>query len=110
MTVLVDTCYSENFITSLSANNRILVSASADLVAKWWVEADPPDQPYAGSWFFHPFWERIDAGDSIRTAYNYTCGTVPTQVSQFADMTVQQIQDPQLDDYVGDASTYSFVE
>lgn len=108
MTVLVDTCYSGNFITSLSANNRILVSASADLLAKWWVEADPPDQPYAGSWFFHPFWERIDAEDSIQAAYNYACGTVPIQVSQFAGMTVQQIQDPQLVDYVEDAGTYSF--
>lgn len=109
MTVLVDTCYSGNFITSLSANNRILVSASADLLAKWWVEADPPDQPYAGSWFFHPFWERIDAEDSIQAAYNYACGTVPIQVSQLAGMTVQQIQDPQLIDCVGDVDTYSFV-
>lgn len=108
MTVLVDSCFTGNFISPLSGTNRILVAAAGDdNLAKYWVEATA--EHYAGSWFFHPFWERIDAGDSIQSAYNNACNTVPTSIGPNAGQTVTQIQNPQLVDGVGDASTYTLV-
>lgn len=110
MTVLVDSCFSGNFISSLSGANRILVAAAGDdNLAKYWPTANPPSENYAGSWFFHPFWGRIDAGDSVQSAYNSACSTVPTSRDPYAGQTVAQIQNPQLDDGVGDAGTYTFV-
>jgi hypothetical protein len=113
MTVLVDSCYSGDFIDPLSESGRILVSASGppgENLAKYWTGVDPSENiSYAGSWFFHPFWERIDAGYSIQAAYNYAHDSVPAQFGPYAGMTVDNIQKPQLDDEVGDASTYSFL-
>jgi glycosylphosphatidylinositol transamidase (GPIT) subunit GPI8 len=113
MTVLVDSCYSGGFISSLDGANRIAVSATSIddglNTAKYWAEANPPSVPYAGSWFFHPFWERIDAGDSIQSALDYAITTVPTTTGPYASMTVEVIQDPDMIDWAGDAGTYTFV-
>lgn len=114
MTVLVDSCYSGDFITSpLSQSGRILVSACGppdDNLAKYWTGVSPSENiPFAGSWFFHPFWENIAAGDSIGTAYSNACNYIPTQSGTYAGMTVNSIQSPRLLDNVGDAGAYSFL-
>ena len=113
ITVLVDSCYSGDFIDPLNESGRILVSACGppgENLAKYWTGVDPSENiPFAGSWFFHSFWESIDTGASIGTAYNLACSSVPAQFGPYAGMTVENIQNPQLIDNVGDVNSYTFV-
>lgn len=106
MTLLVDSCFSGNFISSLNApgEKRIALSASNNVSAWYWTSSSPSH--YAGSWFFHPFWSRLIAGDSIEDAYVYASYTIPKILGTYGNMTVNEIQSPVLQDNAGDASTY----
>ncbi len=107
MTVLLDICRAQDFINSspgLSAEpNRIIIGASGNItnIAHAWFNANPSH--FAGSWFVHPFWERIGALDSIRQAYQYAL-----KVSdQMAEGYPYPYQYPILIDKVRDANKYS---
>ncbi|MBS3815272.1 MAG: PKD domain-containing protein [Hadesarchaea archaeon] len=98
--VMVDSCYSGQFIEDLDDGERILISASGppgDNLAKYWTGVNPFENiPFAGSWFFHPFWERIETGDSIEAAYNHARDTIPLDYGSYTGMTVDNIQSPRL--------------
>lgn len=109
MTILVDGCYTGNFISSLNApgESRISISAASNITAWYWTSSNASH--YAGSWFFHPFWERLKTGVSIGSAHQYAIGTIPTTVGPFANTTVDDIQSPILQDNALDANTYTFL-
>ncbi|MFX0135291.1 MAG: C13 family peptidase, partial [Candidatus Hodarchaeota archaeon] len=76
LALFVDCCFSENFIDSLTATNRILVAAAGLNRLSWyWTMAKP--QYWAGSWYFHPFWEAINNGLTIQQANIKASNYVP---------------------------------
>ncbi|HEC76586.1 MAG TPA: PKD domain-containing protein, partial [Thermoplasmatales archaeon] len=114
MTILIDTCFSGDFIDAPidpgfdsgidDETNRILVSAAGDC-AGWYYLLSSEDN-WAGSFFFHPFFEKINRGESIRDAYEYACSYVPP--GEF--MNLSESQNPQLIDNIGDSNKYNFVK
>ena len=105
MIILIDTCYSGDFIDAPGnvgfdsgiddETNRILVSASGHCPAWYWISASR--YHWAGSLFFHPFFEKINEGKSVREAYEYALSYMP-------------LQNPQITDNIGDVNKYSFVK
>jgi len=87
--------------------SRISISAANNITAWYWTSSNASH--YAGSWFFHPFWERLKTGVSINSAYQYAIGTIPTTAGPFANTTVNDIQTPILQDNALDADTYTFL-
>ncbi|RLF39919.1 MAG: hypothetical protein DRN12_06310, partial [Thermoplasmata archaeon] len=112
LTILIDSCYSGDFIDAPtdpgldsgidSENNRILVSASDHCTAIYWVDKRIwPNSPYAGSFFFHHFWNRINGGWSIQQAYNFAKNQIES------GSTIWNWQKPQIVDKMGDSGKYS---
>ncbi|KAA0005270.1 MAG: hypothetical protein FE045_05345 [Thermoplasmata archaeon] len=113
LTVLVDTCYSGDFIDAPvdpgfdsgidDETNRILVSSAGDCMAFSYAEANGS---WAGSLFFHPFFEALDEGMSIKDAYEYACSFIPYGHTE----NVTALQDPQLVDKTGESNVYTFLD
>ncbi|MCD6572898.1 MAG: right-handed parallel beta-helix repeat-containing protein, partial [Thermoplasmata archaeon] len=113
MTVLVDACYSGDFIDAPvdvgfdsgidSETNRILVSSAGNCIAFSYAEANGS---WAGSLFFHPFFEALDGGISIKDAYEYACSFIPPGHTE----NVTALQNPQLVDKTGESKVYTFLD
>lgn len=106
MTIMLDMCRTQNFINS-SANftaesNRLIIGASGDIdnIAHAWYNAVPTH--FAGSWFFHPFWLRINAGSSVGNAYKYALSVS----DQLAEDYPYPYQLPIIIDRIRDAEKY----
>lgn len=99
MIVLVDTCYSGSFIESLREQNRICVSASADCPAYAFPYVGD-GYPFAGEFFFHPFWESISKNKSIQQAYEDGCNTMYLMMridsGEVVLVSVEKLQNPHL--------------
>ncbi|RLF51234.1 MAG: hypothetical protein DRN11_03145, partial [Thermoplasmata archaeon] len=61
--------------------------------------------PFSGSYFFHPFWEKIDENASIKEAYEYAC----SYVQPGENKNVSEIQHLQLVDRWNIAPNYTFL-
>lgn len=108
--VFIDCCFSGNFITTAyestpATQRRVCISSSSDVVTFLWPNASVahPEKKAAGSFFFHPFWERIKLGESIVEAYNYACDFIPFPSATeqpvsllFEGKTVREVQNPQM--------------
>ncbi|MEA2054570.1 MAG: PKD domain-containing protein [Candidatus Thermoplasmatota archaeon] len=113
LTILVDTCYSGDFIDASSdpgfdsgidnETNRILISESGHCAG--WSYTSSTEDNWAGSFFFHPFFEKIDEGKSIREAYDYAVSYIPSGEIK----NVSELQDSQLIDNMGDSNAYTFL-
>ncbi|UCD01432.1 MAG: hypothetical protein JSV23_11240 [Promethearchaeota archaeon] len=85
MLILVDCCFSGNFLNEnknigqswYNLTNCIFISASSNVLAWYWIGNQNPDG-FAGSWFFHPFWQQLDQNNSIGAAYNFALGFIPS--------------------------------
>ena len=84
MMINVDCCFSGNFLNA-NANvgaswydieNCIFVSASANLLSWYYINNNNVDG-FAGSWFFHIFWDVLDHNGTIDTAYVIASNWVP---------------------------------
>jgi hypothetical protein len=114
MTILIDTCYAENIISSQIQGQRILVGASGhDIKAKFWMEARTSPKLFAGSWFFNPFWSALGNDKTIKQAYNagwfyilYSYMIDPGPPPVFLVVIVGLVQQPVLIDKIGDADSY----
>ncbi len=105
LTLLVDTCYSGDFIDAPDdpgfdsgiddETNRILISASGHRPG--WYYTSSGGGNWAGSLFFHPFFEQINKGESLKKVYEYACSYIPSQ-------------NPQIVDNIGDSNKYNFVK
>jgi len=85
MLICIDCCFSGNFLNEnqnigqswYDLPNCIFISASSNLLAWYWIGNKNPDG-FAGSWFFHPFWQRLDQNYSIGATYNFALGFMPS--------------------------------
>ncbi len=111
MSIMVDMCRSYNFI-NFSINftkeaNRLIIGASGDInnIAHAWFDATSTH--FAGSWFFHPFWERIKAGDNVERAYQCAIKLSDKMAEDYSPPKAYQY--PFLLDKIRDADEYSLV-
>ncbi|NVM28046.1 MAG: hypothetical protein HWN65_04305 [Candidatus Helarchaeota archaeon] len=84
MMINIDCCFSGNFLNennNIGASwydipNYVFVSAAANRLAWYWVDCNNGDG-FAGSWFFHQFWEQLDQGQTVANAYNFAVNFWP---------------------------------
>lgn len=107
--LMVDMCFSGNFIDGCRASNRLGIAAAGFIASWYWtktgvfLDANGVPQPhYAGSWYFHPFWESLNQSNTVQTADNAALNHQPKGFQ-----TVQQIQNPMMYDDVGIASSWT---
>ncbi|RLF50552.1 MAG: hypothetical protein DRN11_04445, partial [Thermoplasmata archaeon] len=102
----LDACHSGDFIQQMNLTNTIHVASSGNCNLSWyWMWAS--SSHFAGSWFFHPFWERLNGGWSILQAYQWARAFKPNQTPPPYGETVADIQDPWIIDNVGNADVNS---
>jgi len=112
MLICVDCCFSGNFLNEngnigqswYNLPNCILISAASNVFSWYWINNKNPDG-FAGSWFFHPFWDQLDQNQTIISAYNFALGFIP---SINFPRPVAIIQNPLMKDYLGINNTWSF--
>ncbi len=81
MMINIDCCFSGNFIQShpgtyYSVENAILISASSNVAAWYWINNQNGDL-WAGSWFFNPFWEQLFYGFDVMNAFIFAKNFIP---------------------------------
>lgn len=109
MTILIDMCRTGNFTNSslglTEESNRLIIGAAGDInnIAHAWFDAN--SNHFAGSWFFHPFWERINAGESVQQAYQYAL----IASDKMAEDYPYPYQYPFLLNRLRDSDQYSFI-
>ncbi len=111
MMINVDSCFSGNFLNQnnniggswYDLPNALFVSASSNVFSWYWINNQNNDG-WAGSWFFHVFWESLDQGQTIINAFNSANIFIP--FNQFQPLAVSQI--PLLHDNLGINDTWSF--
>ncbi|MFX1481215.1 MAG: C13 family peptidase [Promethearchaeota archaeon] len=111
MMINVDCCFSGNFLNQnvvgnswYDIENCIMVSAASNLLAWYYINNKNPDG-FAGSWFFHWFWDVLDHDGSILDAYSFA-STWPPAVRP---MPLSIIQNPMIYDNIGINATLSFI-
>jgi len=112
MLICVDCCFSGNFLNEnknigqswYNLPNCILISAASNVLSWYWINNNNPDG-FAGSWFFHPFWDQLDQNQTIISAYTSALGFIP---SINFPRSVAIIQNPLMKDYLGINNTWSF--
>ncbi|MHA1437781.1 MAG: C13 family peptidase [Promethearchaeota archaeon] len=108
----IDCCFSGNFLNKNNTigqswydlSNCLLISASANVFSWYWIDNNNGDG-FAGSWFFHQFWDQLNQNKSIITAFNFALNFIPS-VNQGAPLI--QIQTPLIHDNLGINNTWSF--
>ncbi len=101
MLINIDMCFSGNFLNE-NANigsswynipNSILISSTTDLLSWYWRDNNNADG-FAGSWFFHQFWEQINQSQTVGDAFTNAKNFVPAgQVNSIDDIQTPLIQD-----------------
>jgi hypothetical protein len=112
MLICVDCCFSGNFLNEnknigqswYNLPNCILISAASNVLSWYWINNKNLDG-FAGSWFFHPFWDQLYQNQTILSAYNFALGFIP---STNFPRPVGIIQNPLMKDYLGIGNNWSF--
>ena len=107
----IDICYSGNFLNHNSSigsswydiPNSILVTSTTDTFSWYWRDNTNGDG-FAGSWFFHQFWNQLNQNESIGTAFNFSKNFIPSGLG----MSINEIQSPLIRDNLGTKDTWSF--
>ncbi|MHA2283003.1 MAG: C13 family peptidase [Promethearchaeota archaeon] len=101
MLINIDMCFSGNFLNEnvniglswYNIPNSILITSTTDILSWYWRDNSNPDG-FAGSWFFHQFWEQINQSQTVGDAFNYAKNYVPTgQLKSINDIQTPLIQD-----------------
>jgi len=109
----VDCCFSGNFLNEkkpigqswYNLPNCLFISAASDVFSWYWINNRNPDG-YAGSWFFHPFWDQLDQNQTIVNAFNFAFNSIPTTFPPKPPVGV--IQNPLMQDNLGINNSWSF--
>ncbi len=111
MLINIGSCFSGNFLNQgpnvglswYNIPNSILITASSDNLAWSWRDVYNGDG-FAGSWFFHQFWDQLNQNQTIGTAFNNAINYIPSG----QPMTINSIQTPLIKDYLGIKDTWGF--
>ena len=111
MMINVDSCFSGNFLNQnknigqswYDLPNCLFVSASSNVFSWYWISNNNGDG-FAGSWFFHQFWEQLDQNQTVANAFIFASNFIPW--NQWAPLIVTQI--PLMHDNLGINTTWSF--
>jgi hypothetical protein len=108
----IDICFSGNFLNKNPAIGQswyefkpktILITSTMDLLSWCWRDSANPDG-FAGSWFFHRFWNKLDQGKTIGTAFNYAINAIPSGRM----MSINDTQSPLIYDKLNLKDTWGF--
>jgi hypothetical protein len=107
----IDICFSGNFLNEFSnigsswynIPNSILITSTSDLLSWYWRDNVNADG-FAGSFFFHHFWDQLDQNQTVIDAFNFAKNRVPLGKIR----TVEEIQSPLIQDNLGISATWSF--
>ncbi|MFX1478099.1 MAG: C13 family peptidase [Promethearchaeota archaeon] len=108
----IDICFSGNFLNRDSAIGEswyeftpktILITSTTDSLSWYWRDNTNPDG-FAGSWFFHYFWEKLNQGKTIGTAFNYAVNVIPSGRM----MSINDTQSPLIYDKLNLKDTWGF--
>lgn len=110
MLINIDCCFSGNFLNRNSTiaqswydiKNSILISASANVFSWYWISNANGDG-FAGSWFFHPFWDQLGQNKTISQAFNFALNFSPWKHNGV----VFGIQQPLMQDNLGIKNIWS---
>jgi len=111
MMINVDSCFSGNFLNQnknigqswYNLPNCLFVSASSNVFSWYWINNNNGDG-FAGSWFFHQFWEQLDQNQTVANAFTFASNFIPWK--QWAPLIVTQT--PLMHDNLGINTTWSF--
>ncbi|NHJ20461.1 MAG: hypothetical protein EAX91_05945 [Candidatus Lokiarchaeota archaeon] len=111
MMINMDSCFSGNFLNQnknigsswYNLPNTLFVSSSSNVFSWYWINNLNGDG-FAGSWFFHQFWEQLDQNKSVAIAFNNASNFIPWR--QFAPLIATQ--SPLMHDNLGISATWSF--
>jgi len=111
MMINVDSCFSGNFLNQNSnigqswydLPNCLFVSASSNVFSWYWISNTNGDG-FAGSWFFHQFWEQLDQNQTVANAFTAAINFIPW--NQWAPLIATQ--SPLMQDNLGINTTWSF--
>lgn len=108
MMVNIDICFSGNFLFQDSTNwynlpKSILITSTTNILSWYWRNNNNPDG-FAGSWFFHQFWEQLHQNHTVEEAYDYAKAWIPSgQV-----LSINNLQAPLIKDNLGIKDIWSF--
>ena len=111
MLINIDICFSGNFLNQYSniglswydLPKAILITSTTDVFSWYWRDNNNADG-FAGSWFFHHFWDQLNRNQTIEIAFNLAKNwTLSGQV-----LTINDIQAPLIQDNLGISNTWSF--
>ncbi|MFW9942353.1 MAG: C13 family peptidase [Candidatus Thorarchaeota archaeon] len=111
MLINIDICFSGNFLNEnlnigtswYDLPNALLITSTTDIFSWCWRNNNNADG-FAGSWFFHPFWDQLNKNMTIESAFNFAKDWIPSgQV-----LTINDIQSPLIYDNLGISTTWSF--
>jgi len=111
MMINIDCCFSGNFLSSgpnvgaswYNIPNCIMVTASSNRASWYWINNANGDG-WAGSWFFHVFWDKLDENETINSAFNTAVNFIP-----FNQAPLVIVQNPLIYDNMGVINTLSFI-
>jgi hypothetical protein len=108
MMINIDICFSGNFLKQDPNNwynlpKTTLITSTTNLFSWYWRDNNNADG-FAGSWFFHHFWEKLSQNQTIETAFNFAKNRIP--IGQV--LTINDIQSPLIQDNLGISDTWSF--
>ncbi|MHA2266157.1 MAG: hypothetical protein ACXAB8_00005, partial [Promethearchaeota archaeon] len=110
--ITIDMCFSGNFLNE-DANigsswynlpNSILITSTTDLLSWYWRDNNNADG-FAGSWFFHQFWEKINQSQTVGDAFTNAKNFVPSGYVNSID----DIQTPLIQDNLGIKDTWVLI-
>lgn len=107
----IDICFSGNFLNQDSnigsswynIPNSILITSTTDILSWYWRDNNNPNG-FAGSWFFHQFWDQLNQNQTIGAAFNYAINFTPSGFLK----NINQIQTPLIRDNLGIKDLWSF--
>jgi len=111
MLINIDICFSGNFLNQYSniglswydLPKAILITSTTDVFSWYWRDTNNADG-FAGSWFFHHFWDQLNQNQTIEIAFNFAKNRTPSgQV-----LTINDIQAPLIQDNLGIKEIWSF--
>ena len=111
MLINIDICFSGNFLNQNSSiglswydiPNSILVTSTTDTFSWYWRDNTNADG-FAGSWFFHQFWNQLNENKTIGQAFNFSEDFIPSGQGR----SVFEIQAPLIYDLLGIKDIWSF--